>query len=411
MRQALSYLALSDSHSDERITAWERRYALPCADRRAGKEILGRIEAEVREIPLPLLSTSEQSQRGKSFRPVTRIQMEQGISNHPRAKRILSHFPGAKIQEIRHYKDAFRRGADQSDSAPEAGETGQGRTLILAEKKGTLLYPGAPVCQSFGNRYFYYASQIMNCIYDCEYCFLKGMYPSDALVVFLNLEDYFAELEALLKAHPVYLCLSYDTDLLALESWTSFLREWNVFIKEHPALSVEIRTKCAATGFFEEQSPSENLIFAYTLSPEPVARTYEHSAPTLASRMAAANAAMKKGFPVRLCFDPVLYCADWKKIYGAFLDEVMETLDLSCVKDVSAGVFRISHGYLRQMRKKAPESAVAQYPYRNERGVACYDPGLEEEIHRFFVEKLTKKIGNEKIFWWKSQENCDKVET
>ena len=44
-------------------------------------------------------------------------------------------------------------------------------------------------------------------------------------------------------------------------------------------------------------------------------------------------------------------------------------------------------------------------------GVACYDAAIEEEIYRFFLKKLTKKIGNEKIFWWKSQENYDKVET
>ena len=176
-------------------------------------------------------------------------------------------------------------------------------------------------------------------------------------------------------------------------------------------LSVEIRTKSAATVFFEEQSPSENLIVAYTLSPEPVARTYERGAPTLASRIAAADYAMKKGFPVRLCFDPVLYCMDWKEIYGIFLDEVMKSLDLEAVKDISVGAFRIPHGYLRQMRKHVPNAATACYPYRNEGGVACYDAAIEEEIYRFFLKKLTKKIGNEKIFWWKSQENYDKVET
>lgn len=30
---------------------------------------------------------------------------------------------------------------------------------------------------------------MMNCIFDCEYCYLKGMYPSGNLVVFVNLED------------------------------------------------------------------------------------------------------------------------------------------------------------------------------------------------------------------------------
>lgn len=55
---------------------------------------------------------------------------------------------------------------------------------------------------------------MMNCIFDCEYCYLKGMYPSGNLVVFVNLEDIFAELEALLAQKSIYLCVSYDADLV-----------------------------------------------------------------------------------------------------------------------------------------------------------------------------------------------------
>ncbi len=63
----------------------------------------------------------------------------------------------------------------------------------------------------------------MNCIFDCAYCYLKGMYPSANIVVFVNLEeDIFAEVERVLENHPLYLCVSYDTDLLALEPLIGF---------------------------------------------------------------------------------------------------------------------------------------------------------------------------------------------
>ena len=54
----------------------------------------------------------------------------------------------------------------------------------------------------------------MNCIFDCEYCYLKGMYPSANIVVFVNLEDIFAEVAQKLENHSLYLCVSHDTDLL-----------------------------------------------------------------------------------------------------------------------------------------------------------------------------------------------------
>lgn len=399
LRQALSYLTLTGVDLEKKIAEWEKRYALPVRDKREGKEVLHRIEEEIRTVPLPLTSTADQRKIHRKSPAIKRILVESAIRRHPRTERILSHFPGVETEEIIHYKDVFRRHVEGR------------QTLVLAEKKGRLFYPGAPVCQDFGNRYFYYTSQVMNCLFDCDYCFLKGMYPSESVVVFINLEDYFEELNTLLKEHPVYLCLSYDTDLLALESWTSFLSEWKAFADDHASLVAEIRTKSAATWFFDRQMPSENLIFAYTLSPEPVVRTYEKGTPSLAARLEAAGFAMKKGFPVRLCFDPVLYCENWKTVYEAFLDEVMETLDFDAVKDVSVGAFRIPHDYLRQMRKHDPQSPAACYPYRNEGGVACYDAVLEEEIRSLFFKNLTKKIENDKIFWWKPQENCDKVET
>ena len=32
---------------------------------------------------------------------------------------------------------------------------------------------------------------MFNCIYDCDYCYLQGMYPSANIVVFVNHEDFF----------------------------------------------------------------------------------------------------------------------------------------------------------------------------------------------------------------------------
>lgn len=65
---------------------------------------------------------------------------------------------------------------------------------------------------------------MMNCIYDCEYCFLKGMYPSGNLVIFVNIEDFLNEIESRLKEHSIYLCVSYDTDMLALEPITQYAK-------------------------------------------------------------------------------------------------------------------------------------------------------------------------------------------
>lgn len=146
------------------------------------------------------------------------IYVEKAVRNHPRTKRILQNFPRASVILIDHYKDVFCR-KGQNFILQQCSQN-----LILAAKQGNLIYPGAPVCQSFGNENFYYTSCVMNCVYDCEYCYLKGMYPSGNMVVFVNLEDIFREVRKLLEERAVYLCISYDTDLLAMEPITGYVR-------------------------------------------------------------------------------------------------------------------------------------------------------------------------------------------
>ncbi len=91
---------------------------------------------------------------------------------------------------------------------------------------------GRKPCQDFGNEHFYYCSTMMNCMFDCSYCYLKGMYPSGHMVIFVNLEDYFEKLEEMLAKSEIYLCVSYDADLLAMDSLTGYASAWADFAKK-----------------------------------------------------------------------------------------------------------------------------------------------------------------------------------
>lgn len=163
-------------------------------------------------------------------RMFSHIYIEEAAWEHPRTQSILRCFPKAEKVLIPHYKDVFCR---RKQSVALQNQFPQ---LILAEKQGRLVYEGAAVCQNFGNEYFYYCSCVMNCLYNCEYCYLKGMYPSGNIVIFVNLEDIFAELEEILTEHPVYLCVSYDTDLMAIEDITGFVQAWTDFAGRHENL-------------------------------------------------------------------------------------------------------------------------------------------------------------------------------
>lgn len=324
------------------------------------------------------------------------IYIEKSVRKHPRTQDILAKFPSASVIEIDHYKDVFCRSKQNYQLQYRS------QNLILAAKQGALLYEGAPVCQSFGNSCFYYTSCMMNCVFDCEYCYLKGMYPSANIVVFVNLEDIFAEVEQMLKHHPLYLCVSYDTDLLALEGILGYAEEWCRFTDKHKDLKIEIRTKCANKRFFRNRRQIyTGVIYAFTLSPQEVIEICEHHTPPLAERLSCIAEAVRAGHSVRLCFDPMIYLPAWKKHYAEMLEQVDNVVDLSQILDVSVGSFRISQEYLKKMRKQEPESPVVWFPFQRENGFYHYPDALMEQMECFLVEQLEKKMAKEKIFRWK----------
>ncbi|MBR3057322.1 MAG: radical SAM protein [Clostridiales bacterium] len=333
-------------------------------------------------------------QSGKSLfnYPFSHIYVEDSVRDMELTRSILARFSKSVVIPINHYKDVFNR------SRQSFGLQKSSQALILAKNTGESIFPGAPVCQDFGYDHFYYASSIRNCIFDCEYCFLKGMYGSGNIVVFVNLEDTFAELEALLAKHPVYLCVSYDTDLIALESLTGFTARWAEFTKNHEDLTIEIRTKSFRKDIYDRIEPCDRVIFAYTISPDEIIEKHEKRTAALTERLEAAAYAMKKGFPVRLCFDPVIYCENWKDSYLSMFDQVQKHIDTHQLKDVSIGSFRIPADYIKKLRKDFPDSPICQFPYENRNGVFQYSAALQAEMEDTLVTKLQSLVPKEKIY-------------
>ena len=329
--------------------------------------------------------------------PFTHIYVEKSVQIHPRTREILAHFPGARIVSIDHYKDVFnRRGQD-------ALLQHRSKSLILARKEDHFFYEGAPVCQDFGNENFFYCSTMMNCLFDCSYCYLKGMYPSGHMVIFVNLEDYFAKLDEFLAHESMYLCVSYDADLLAMEPLAGYAKLWSDYAAFHENLKLEIRTKSARMEMWEELPCLENVIYAFTLSPQRMIDSCESKTPSAKARIACALAGVERGFFVRLCFDPMLYLPTWKQDYRELLSELDaafagKELTMQQLVDVSVGTFRISQDYMKKLRRVEPTAPAVQFPYVNVGGVYQYPMRLLKEMEEYLIAMLEKRIDKEKIY-------------
>ncbi|EOD01195.1 Spore photoproduct lyase [Caldisalinibacter kiritimatiensis] len=304
----------------------------------------------------------------------------------------MSKFKDAIKIEIDHYKDVFSRGHQSfvlQKNSPK---------LILAVKEDNLVYKGAEVCEDFGNQHFYYTSSIMNCIYNCEYCYLQGMYSSANVVVFVNIEDIFNEIEKLLEKHPVYLSISYETDLLAFEGLTSYTSKWMEFASKHSDLKLELRTKSANFNAISHIKPLNNVILAWTISPDKVIVQYEKGTPSLDNRLKSVRSAMDKGWKVRLCFDPLLYIKEWRKHYSKCIDKTFDVVPVEQIHDISIGVFRVSKDYLKRIKKERTNSMLLAYPFECKNGVCSYTKEHTEQMINFVYNKVNKYVTKEKIY-------------
>ena len=324
------------------------------------------------------------------------IYIERGVLQDPKAEAILARMPNAEVIPVERYHDVFSRPKQDYSVQKHC------RSLILARRYGTLLYPGAPVCHSFGHSHFFYASPALNCLYDCEYCWLKGMYSTANTVIFLNdAKEYIEEAERISQEHnnePVFVSFSYETDLLPLEPLTGFLQELAPLLNEAPAVTAEIRTKCGSSALIRSLPAAPNMVLAFTISPQEMIDRYEHGTSPLKQRLEAANTALDCGFPVRFCFDPMLLFPGWRKAYADMLETAAAAVDFSRITDFSIGSYRQSDQYQKRMRSRFPESAVIQYPYEVKNGYCMYPASLRRELEYGFREQLSRFADPAKIY-------------
>lgn len=320
------------------------------------------------------------------------IYIEEDAMNHPNTLKIINKFKNSKIIKISHYKDVFSRKNQDFPSQKKS------QNLILAIKKDHLIYKGASVCEDFGNKNFYYTSSIMNCIYDCEYCYLQGMYTSANIVIFVNIEDIFNEVSKLLNKFPVYLCISYDTDLLAFENILGYTRKWINFAKNNKNLTIELRTKSANINAIADIPSIDNFILAWTLSPDFIIKNYEHRTASLDRRLENIKIAQDLNWNIRLCFDPMIYIKNYKKYYKELIEKTFSVINKDKICEISIGVFRVSSEYLKIIRKQRYDSPIVNFPFVTNNKVCSYNKNLINEMTTYLNNLILNYVPKHKIF-------------
>ena len=287
----------------------------------------------------------------------SKIFIEKDILNHKRVERILKFFPQSKQVTLSNYRDVF-----ETVKKPYLQKR-DNLQLFLAQKKGKLVKqaPDAYGLEASKEPHYYFI-QAINCIYECEYCYLQGYFNSPDIVLFINFEDMASDIKKVIEANKdtqkIWFHSGEFADSLALSHLTGEIEFFYDFFQKHPQAFWEIRTKSCNIKSFQNLKPLENIFISFSLSPEKQVKNYDHKTAPLKQRLKAMKTLHERGFKVGAHFDPIIPTADYFEAYQELFDETNNSVPLKDLSYISLGAVRYSQKTFLEVKRNYPDSSL-----------------------------------------------------
>lgn len=320
------------------------------------------------------------------------VYVEREVADHPRTARILERVKPRHVIACERYGEVFNR-HNQNFRLQKAHPA-----LILAAKHGRRLLP-VPAGYGFTAEPAFYFSHMLNCLYDCRYCFLQGMFRSAHYVLFVNYEDFMTDIRAQCENSeaPCWLFSGYDCDSLALEPVTGFAASFIEACRALPNAWLELRSKSTQIRSLQAMAPMPRCVCAFSLSPAAVVNAFEHRTPSLAARLAAIARLQAQGWTVGLRFDPLLPVADFEAVHSAFFDTVFASIDAASLHSVTLGVLRLPREQARGIARLYPEESLFALGHTEADGLLSFSreaPALLD----WCEARIARYVAPERIF-------------
>lgn len=331
---------------------------------------------------------------------VDNVYIEKDVWEMPRTKAILARYPKANQIVIDHYGEIFN--AHKQDFRLQK----RNPALILAAKQNKRVLE-TPAQYETGGGAHYYFSHMLNCVYDCRYCFLQGMLRSANYLLFVNYEDFVEDIQVLADKHqnddkPTWFFSGYDCDSLAYEPVSQFAHFFLEQCASLPNAVLELRTKSTQIRSLLQVPARENVVVAYSLAPEPVAKSIEHGAPSLSKRLDALQKLQQHGWRIGLRFDPIIWYDNYLRDYELMINQVFEHLDADKIDSVTLGGFRLPKPFYKNMKKLYPEHWMFYAGLNEQEGQVQYSQQIESVAIGSIGDYCRRFMSSDKVFSYPS---------
>ena len=323
------------------------------------------------------------------------IYIENQVKNHFRTKKILSKLnKNVDVIYCDHYGEIFN--IKSQNFRVQKNKP----ALILAKKDGKKLHE-IPKNFGIGGDKNYYFSHMLNCIYDCEYCFLQGKHMSAHYLLFVNYEDFFLEIKKKILENSTkkyYFFSGYDCDSLAFDGVTGFIKYFLPIFKQNKNAILELRTKSNQINKLLKHEPIDNCIVAFSFTPENISKLIEHKVPSVKNRIKAMKQLANIGWKIGLRFDPIIPACNFAKIYDKLFQNIASNIPEESIHSISFGMMRFPKKMFKKMTKENSNKRLFSQPFENRNGIFSYNKKLENKVENIILKKLKKYMKKAPIY-------------
>lgn len=321
------------------------------------------------------------------------IYFETAIKDNQLYHNIRQKFPQAQTIEIEKYSEVFNLKAQNFRIQKN------NPALILAKKENNLVLK-TPEGFGIGGSHNYYFSHLLNCPYDCRYCFLQGLYSSANYVLFVNYEDFHKKIKEIdeKSKNDTYFFSGYDADSLAFDSITEFCDNFLCFFNSLKSSKLELRSKSTQIRSLLRHNNTKNIITAFSFTPAEISTEIEHGVPKFRKRLEAIEKLAKHGYQIGLRFDPLIYCENYEKYYSKMIADIFAILSKDEIHSISIGPMRFPEKIFKKIKKLYPNSKLLSSNLNKNADIISYDKEIEKKLNEFVINEINKKETNLPIF-------------
>lgn len=322
------------------------------------------------------------------------VYVEHEVKNHPRTLEILKRLKKATVINIERYGEVF------NPKAQNFRLQKNNPALIIAKKQKGFCLP-APEGYGVGSDKNFYFSHMLNCLYDCRYCFLQGMYQSAHYLLFVNYEDFIDDIKEKAQQNPnddFWFFSGYDCDSLAMEPITHFSDYAVEAFNDIPNAFLELRTKSTQIRHLLKKTPNPKIINAFSFTDIYSHQQLEKGVPSIKKRLEAMKKLQDHGWVLGLRFDPLVYHADYLKHFKQLLEEVFQHIDAQKIHSVSLGIFRMPKQTFKNMHDLYPQEKLFNQSFHIKHNHISYEQNREDEMMNSCSKELLKYISEKQLF-------------